>query len=68
MLDSMAERVDGRPVHAAIMHAYALKRAEELRDIIAAKFNCRELWIGEFSPLMGYATGTDTLGVAFYPD
>ena len=68
MLEGMIERVDDKPVHVAIMHAYALKRAEELRDIIAAKFNCKELWIGEFSPLMGYATGTDTLGIAFYAD
>ena len=27
-----------------------------------------ELWVTEFSPVMGYATGTGTLGLAFYKD
>ena len=26
------------------------------------------VWITEFSPVMGYATGQGTLGFAFYPD
>ena len=35
---------------------------------VAAEFNCREIWISEFSPIMAYACGTGTLGLAFYPD
>ncbi len=27
-----------------------------------------ELWVVEFSPLMGYVCGAGTLGVAFYAD
>jgi len=55
-------------VHVAVMHAYALEEAERLRKRITAEFDCCELWVSEFSPVMGYACGTGTVGVAFYPD
>jgi DegV family protein with EDD domain len=68
MLKIMRDKVGQRPVHVSVMHAYALEEAEELRERVASVFNCTELWISEFSPLMGYATGTGTLGLAFYPE
>ena len=53
-------------MHVAVMHAYALQEAERLKERIASEFDCRELWLSEFSPVMGYTCGTGTLGVAFY--
>jgi DegV family protein with EDD domain len=64
----MRAKVGQSPVHVAVMHAFAPKEAEKLKERVAAEFNCAELWITEFSPVMGYATGTGTLGVAFYPE
>ncbi|GAI04090.1 unnamed protein product, partial [marine sediment metagenome] len=52
----------------AVMHAYALDEAERLKERVSSEFNCAELWLTEFSPLMGYATGTGTLGFAFYKE
>jgi len=66
--DIMRSKAGGRPVHAAVLHAYAPEQAEELRQKVAGSFDCRELWISEFSPVMGYGTGTGTLGLAFYTD
>ena len=57
-----------KPVHVAVMHVYAQEDAERLKEHIASEFNCAELWLTEFSPLMGYSCGTGTLGVAFYAD
>jgi fatty acid-binding protein DegV len=51
-----------------VTHAYALEEAEKLKERVAAEFNCVELWLCEFSPVMGYACGTGTVGVAFYPE
>ncbi len=68
MLKMMRDRVGQKPVHVAVMHAYALDEAEKLKERVASAFNCAELWISEFSPLMGYATGTGTLGLAFYAE
>jgi DegV family protein with EDD domain len=68
MLKIMRNRVGQRPVHVAVMHAYAPDEAEKLKERVSAEFNCAELWVTEFSPVMGYATGTGTLGLAFYPE
>ena len=66
ILKMMRDKVGQNPVHVAVMHAYALDEAERLMERISSEFNCAELWLTEFSPVMGYATGTGTLGFAYY--
>lgn len=68
LLGMLKEKVGNRPIHVAVMHAFAPEDAEALKEHVAAEFNCSELFITEFSPVMGYATGTGTLGLAFYSD
>jgi DegV family protein with EDD domain len=60
--------VDSEPVHVAVMHADALEEAQELKERIAAEFNCVEIFITDFSPVMGYATGPGTLALAYYKE
>jgi fatty acid-binding protein DegV len=64
----MRNKVGQSPVHVVVFHAYALTEAERLKERISSEFNCAEIWLGEFSPVMGYTCGTDTLGLAFYPE
>ena len=66
MLQMMRKKVGSQPVHVAVTHAYALEEAEKLKQRIATDFNCIEIWLSEFSPVMGYACGTGTVGIAFY--
>ena len=67
MLKLMEQKVvKGQPLHVAVMHADALDKATALRERIAAQFNCTELFITEFTPVMGVHTGPGLLGVAFY--
>ena len=68
LLRKTREKVIGRPIHMAVLHAYAPKEAEKLKKRVSAEFNCCEIWISEFSPIMGYACGTGTLGLALYPE
>jgi len=68
VLQMMRDKVGQNPVHVAVMHAYALDEAEKLKERVSSEFNCAELWLTEFSPIMGYACGTGTLGLAFYPE
>jgi DegV family protein with EDD domain len=68
MLQIMKDRVGQARVHVGVTHAYALDEAEKLKERVSSEFNCAELWISEFSPLLGYATGTGTLGLAFYKE
>ncbi len=44
------------------------KLAERLKERVSSDFNCAELWLTEFSPVMGYACGTGTLALAFYSE
>jgi DegV family protein with EDD domain len=68
MLKLMRERVGESPAHVAVMHAFAQEEGEKLKERVKAEFNCAELWLTGFSPVMGYATGTGTLGLAFYKE
>jgi len=68
MLRAMREEVGESPVHVAVMHAFAHEEGEKLKERVKAEFNCAELWLTGFSPVMGYATGTGTLGLAFYKE
>ena len=66
ILRMMRDKVGQGQVHVAIMHAYAPEEAEKLKERVAQEFNCAELWTTEMTPVMGYACGTGTVGMAFY--
>ncbi len=66
LLEIMRERVGESPVHANVMHGDCREDAEELQRAIKAGFDCEELLVSEFSPVIGAHTGPGTLGVAFW--
>ena len=66
ILQRMAELADSRPLHVAILHADVLDEAEDLRQKVADQFNCAELYVTEFTPVMGAHVGPGLLGVVFY--
>jgi DegV family protein with EDD domain len=67
MLSMMKEQTGhSEPIHVAVMHADAAEEAQILRERIAIEFNCVELFVTDFSPIMAYATGRGTLALAFY--
>lgn len=67
MLKMMKDALgDSKAVHVAVMHAACPEEAQKLKERIDSEFNCVELFITDFSPVMGYATGRGTLAVAFY--
>ena len=69
MLQIMKNHIgSSEPVNVAVMHADALEEAQKLKERIAAEFNCVEIFITDFSPIMGYATGRGTLALAYYRD
>jgi fatty acid-binding protein DegV len=64
----MAECANGRSLHVAILHADVPAEADDLRKAVAARFDCAELYVTEFTPVMGAHTGPGLLGAAFYAD
>ncbi len=68
LISVMRAKIGTKPVHMAVMHAYALPEAERLKGVVAREFDCIELWVCEFSPIMGYSAGAGTLGCAYYTE
>jgi DegV family protein with EDD domain len=68
ILEIMAARVGERPVHAAVVHADAFNKAEWLRQEVASRFNCRELYVTDLTPVMGTHTGPGVLGMAWWSE
>lgn len=68
LLAIVSERAGGSPAHVNIMHANALEKAHLLREEALRSMNCREIFISEFTPVMGAHTGPGLLGIAYYTD
>ncbi|MFO8101624.1 MAG: DegV family protein [Dehalococcoidia bacterium] len=68
LLQIMREQTGQKPVHVNLMHAGVPDEAEELKKRISEQFDCAELYITEFSPVMGAHTGPGLVGFAFYHD
>jgi DegV family protein with EDD domain len=58
--------IKGQPLHVAVMHADAIGEAITMKDRIYSQFECQEIYITEFTPVMGVHTGPGLVGVAFY--
>lgn len=68
ILNQVAEQAGDQPLHAAILHAGVPEEAEALREQVAGRFHCVELYVTEMTPVMGAHTGPGVLGVVFYTD
>ncbi|MFC2059081.1 DegV family protein [Chloroflexota bacterium] len=66
LVEIMKERTQEKPVHVNIMHANAPEEAEKLKSQVMAGFDCVELFITEFTPVMGIHCGPGVLALAFY--
>jgi DegV family protein with EDD domain len=66
LLNLMKEKVTETPLHVAVMHADDQDTAENLKQKIALRFQCAELFITSFTPVMGAHTGPSSIGLAFY--
>jgi DegV family protein with EDD domain len=64
----LRSQVGENRTHFAVMHAYAPDKAERVMERLSHEFNCADLWLTEFSPVMGYVCGTGTVGFAFFRD
>ena len=68
LVEAIKSRAGDRPVHVNVMEADVPTEAEELRQRVEKEFHCRELFISQFTPVMGVHTGPGLLGLAFYTD
>jgi len=66
LVDLVKEYIDtDTPVHIMVHYSNCFEDGEELREIITSKYNCAELYMTEYTPVMVSATGP-MIGLAFY--
>jgi DegV family protein with EDD domain len=68
LLDRMVRQAASGPLHVAVQHAGAADEAGGLEEAIRQRFDCTELYISEFTPVMGGYAGPGLLGVVFYAE
>lgn len=68
LLELVKEKVEGKSIHAIVMHSQSLAEAENLKERLVSHFLCDEIYISDFTPVMGIHTGPGVLGIAFYTD
>ena len=69
LLEIMQRRTGANsPIHVIVLHANVLEEAESLKQRISEEFNCVEIYVKDFTPVMGVHTGPGLLGIAFYAD
>lgn len=68
MLQIMSERMGDAKVHVMVQHADDLEEAKKLAEEIESRFNCMEMGITEFTPVMGVHCGPGLLAIGFYAD
>lgn len=64
----LRERAGHGRMHAAVMHGDSPELADGIRREIESGFECEEVYVSEFSPVMGAHTGPGLLGVAFWTE
>jgi DegV family protein with EDD domain len=66
MLREMEKEAGSKPIHAAIVQADAPQEAQQFKQLVQERLNCLELYVAEFTPVMGAHSGPGILGVAYY--
>jgi DegV family protein with EDD domain len=65
MLELLGRSVDPKqPVFAAVLHGAAPAAADRLRKLLAERFRCAEVLVGEMGPVVGTHVGPGAVGLA----
>ncbi|HZP57200.1 MAG TPA: DegV family protein [Dehalococcoidia bacterium] len=68
MVDLLEASVAAQPLHLAVHHAHAPDDAAYLRDAISRRARIEELYVTEFTQVMGVHTGPGLVGLAWWAE
>lgn len=54
-----------KPMHITILYSNHIEEGEQLREMVTAKYNCTEVYMGEFPPVAAASLGPVN-GICFY--
>ena len=66
VVDLISKYIDtDRPINVMVHYSDGIEEATELRDLIAARYDCTEIYLTPYSPVMVSAVGP-MVGISFY--
>ena len=68
LFQALKQRRDGPRLHVAVQHTNAPDEAEQLAGLVRRELDPAELFVAEFTQVMGVHTGPGLLGFAFYSE
>ena len=68
MLSLMRNHIGNNPANICVMHGNDIDNARLLVQQIENNFDCRELYISEFTAAMGVHTGPGLVGISYWTD
>jgi len=68
MLQTMTERMETPQFTCWCINADELEEGEKLKVEVARRFKCAELYLTEFTPIMGVHAGPGVLAIAFWKE
>jgi DegV family protein with EDD domain len=66
LMEILRKRVGDEQLHINIQHANSLDEAEKLRERVVLEFDWSEVYVTDFTPVMGTHTGPGLIGLSFY--
>ena len=68
LVQELERRTRGKPLHVCVHHTNVPNEAAELAERVRAALQPKELFVREFTQVMGVHTGPGLLGFAFYTE
>ena len=66
LIQLAVEQADGKPVNVGVMHANAIKEANNLQEKLLEQLDCKQIGIYDISPVIGVHVGPGTVGLAIH--
>ena len=68
LLQALEQRSESGELHVCVHHTNAAEQAAQLMERVRSSLQPAELFVSEFTQLMGVHTGPGLLGFAFYSE
>jgi DegV family protein with EDD domain len=65
LIEILEGRALGSAVRVAVQHTDAIIEAQELAVRVKSRLNCGDIWIQDFTPVMGVHTGPGLVGLSY---
>jgi len=65
VIEILEDRAKGRKLRMMVQHTNSPDEAHKLAEQVKSRLQCRDVWIQDFTPVMGVHTGPGLVGVSY---